>query len=92
MVNLFEEGVKLAGISFYFGIIVICTAKARKMREFLGAQSSVQRQKAQLVNFKGMQLKKELCHFTRLVFLHWQYPKHMVRLLRYGLVSQEWSI
>ena len=39
------------------------------MREFLGAQSSVQRQKTQLVNFKGMQLKKELCHFTRL-FLH----------------------
>ena len=34
------------------------------MREFLGAQSSVQRQKAQLVNFKGLQLKKELCQFT----------------------------
>ena len=37
------------------------------MREFLGAQSSVQIQKAQLVNFKGVELKKELCHFTRLL-------------------------
>ena len=30
---------------------------------------------------------KRLCHFTGLL-----YPKHMVHLLKYGLVSQEWSI
>ena len=40
------------------------------MRAFLGAQSSVQRQKAQLVNLKEMQLKKELCHFSTVPKAH----------------------
>ena len=59
------------------------------MRDVLETQSEVQRQKAQLVKFEGMQLKEA-------VSFHWAisplYPKHIVHLLRYGLVSQEWSI
>ena len=69
--------------------MVICNAKVEKMREVLETQSEVQRQKAQLVKFEGMQLKEA-------VSFHWAisplYPKHIVHLLRYGLVSQEWSI
>ena len=68
MFSLWEEGIKLArNFLLFWNSTVICTSKAEKRREFLGAQSSDQRQKAQLVNFNGMQLKKELCQFTRLV-------------------------
>ena len=59
------------------------------MREFLETQSLVQRQKAELVKFEGVQLKEA-------VSSHWAvsplYPKHMVHLLRYGLGSQECSL
>ena len=59
------------------------------MREFLETQSLVQRQKAELVKFEGVQLKEA-------VSSHWAVSplsqKHMVYLLRYGLGSQEWSI
>ena len=62
------------------------------MREFPGAQSSVQRQKAQLVNF----ISEDATEKEAVIIFHWttspKYPKHMVHLLSYGLVSLEWSI
>ena len=49
--------------------MVICTAKAEKMTEFLEAQSQVQRQKVQL-KFEGMQLKEAVSFHWATVFLH----------------------
>ena len=81
--------------------MVICTAKAEKMREFVEVQSEVQRQKVQL-KCEGMQLKEAVSFHWATVFLLCVislgycisplYPKHMVHLLRYGLVPQEWII
>ena len=49
--------------------MVICTAKAEKMREFVEAQRQVQRQKFQL-KFEGMQLKEAVSLHWATVFLH----------------------
>ena len=48
--------------------MVICTAKAEKMREFVEVQSEVQRQKVQL-KFEGMQLKETVSFHWATVFL-----------------------
>ena len=69
--------------------MVICTAKAEKMREFVVVQSKVLRQKVQL-KFEGMQLKETVISLGYCISP--LYPKQMVHLLRYGLVSQEWII
>ena len=60
------------------------------MTEFLEAQSQVKRQKVQL-KFEVMQLKETVSFHCATLFLR-LYPNRMVHLLRYGLVSQEWSI
>ena len=61
-------GVNWPGISFYFGM-AICTTKAEKIREFVQAQSEVQRQKVQL-KFEGMQLKEAVSLHWATVILH----------------------
>ena len=48
--------------------MVICTAKAEKMREFVEVQSYVQRQNVQL-KYEGMQLKEAVSFHWATVFL-----------------------
>ena len=67
MFSPLEEGVKLVRNFLFFGM-VICTAKAEKITEFLEAQSQVQRQKVQL-KFEGMQLKEAVSFHWATVFL-----------------------
>ena len=66
------------------------TAKAEKMREFVEVQSYVLETKSPAEVWRDA--AERGCVISLGYCISPLYPKHMVHLLRYGLVSQEWII